>query len=525
MDLFKSFTTVGGATLASRLLGFVREILIASLIGAGPVADAFYAAFRFPNLFRRLFAEGAFNTAFVPLFAKELEAGGHAAAERFAREVFSVLLVTLLVLVALMEIFMPLLVATVIAPRFGTGTEKTLLTIDLARIMFPYLLCMSLVAMLSGVLNAFRHYFIAALVPVLLNVVMIAVLLACEALDTGNSALTGRVMAWGVALAGFAQLGLVWIAAKRTGFTLAFQRPRLTGPVKRVLVLAVPAAIAGGITQINLLIGQMIASGQDGAIALLQYADRIYQLPLGVIGIAIGVVLLPELARDLKSGNDQKAVTTQNHALEFAMFLTLPATAALMIMPGLISSVLYQRGAFDAVAANGVAGALAAFAVGLPAFVLIKVLSPGFFARENTRTPMNYAIINAVVNVVLSYILFQQFAHVGIAAATSIAAWANVAFLSIGLYRHGYWPFKPRAIRRCMMMLAASAIMALVLYGLMEYLADAGLLHGFVIRALALLSLVVIGGVIYLAACRLTGAVEFGQMIRSFRRRRHTAGE
>lgn len=523
MHLFRSFVTVGGATIASRLLGFAREIMIAGLIGAGPVADAFYAAFRFPNLFRRLFAEGAFNTAFVPLFAKELETGGLETAQAFARQVFSVLFVTLLLLTALAEIFMPFLVDTIIAPRFGSGTQKTLLTVDLARIMFPYLFCMSLVAMLSGVLNSLRHYFAAAFTPVLLNVIMICVLLVCSFLGTGASAATGAYMAWGVFCSGFAQLALVFLAARKTGFRLSFALPRFSPQVRRLLVLAIPAAIAGGVTQINLLIGQIIASAQEGAIALLQYADRIYQLPLGVIGIAIGVVLLPELSRDLKSGETQKAVRTQNQSLEFAMFLTLPAAAALMVLPRLIVTVLYERGAFDAQATDGVSAALAAFAVGLPAFVLIKVLSPGFFAREDTRTPMIYAGLNAAANIVLSVLLFRYFAHVGIAAATSIAAWMNVALLYGGLARRGFWPLQARTLRRCLMMLLASAAMAASLAGIRlwldGFLPDAAL----PVRAISLAGTALIGAFVYFAVCRLTGAVDFGHMLRTMRRKSSSA--
>lgn len=518
MRLFKSFATVGGATIASRILGFFREILIANLIGAGPIADAFYAAFRFPNLFRRLFAEGAFNTAFIPLFAKELESGGREAAQNFARQVFSVLFVTLLIVTAIAELAAPWLVSSIIAPRFGEGTEKTLLTIDLVRIMFPYLLCMSLVAMLSGVLNSFRHYFTAAFVPVLLNIIMIGILLLCVWLETGNTALTGQFMAWGVFSAGFAQLALVYVAVRKIGFRISLAVPRFTKPVKRVLVLAVPAAIAGGITQINLLTGQIIASGQDGAIALLQYADRIYQLPLGVIGIAIGVVLLPELARDLKSDETGKAVKTQNQSLEFALFLTLPSAAALVVIPHLITSVLYERGAFDAAATSGTAAALSAFAFGLPAFVLIKVFSPGFFAREDTKTPMIYAIINAIINIILSIILFKYYAHVGIAVATSIAAWSNVILLYLGLSRNGYWPLKTETIKRCTLMLLASVIMAAGLYGFYLFLSEQALLDGFLYKTLSLIVVILIGAMLYFAVCWLTGCVDFVQMLRGFRR-------
>ena len=518
MRLIKSFATVGGATIASRILGFVREIMIAALIGAGPVADAFYAAFRFPNLFRRLFAEGAFNTAFIPLFAKELEAGGNERAESFAKEVFSVLLVVLLSLTTLAILVMPFLVDTVLAPGFGVGSEKSLLTVDLARTMFPYLLCMSLVAMLSGTLNAFRRYFVAAFVPVLLNIIMIAVLAYCILWQTGNTAHTGRIMAWAVFVAGFAQLFMLWISVRRTGFHIKLGWPKLTPPVKRLVVLAIPAAIAGGITQINLLVGQIIASSQESAITFLQLADRIYQLPLGVIGIAIGVVLLPELARDLKAGEDEKASRTQNQALEFAMFFTLPSAFALFIIPELITSVLYERGAFDKAATLGTSAALQAFALGLPAFVLIKVLSPAFFAREDTRSPMVYAGLNASVNIILSIMLFQIYGHVGIAIATSIAGWVNVLALVFGLMQRNLVPYEARVLKNCSLMLVASFFMAVLLYGALNIAGNYGFLNGVLRQILSLMIMIMLGISSYFLFCRLTGAVNFGQILRNLKR-------
>lgn len=301
MSLFGKFLGVGGATSASRVLGFVREALIAAALGAGPVADAFYAALRFPNLFRRLFAEGAFNSAFVPIFAKEVETNGEDSAARFAGEVFSVLALVLAALTALALIFMPFLAATVIAPAFQDTPEKFDLTVLLARVMFPYLAAMSLVAMLSGVLNSFRKYFLAALAPVLLNIVLVAVLLAAMRLGWDDRSI-GLALGIGVVTAGLLQLALLVYGVVRLGFRFTPKSPRLTPKIRRLLVLAAPAALTGGIVQINLVIGQIIASQQDGAIALLNYADRLYQLPLGVIGIAIGVVLLPELSRALGAG-------------------------------------------------------------------------------------------------------------------------------------------------------------------------------------------------------------------------------
>ena len=407
MSLLGKFLGVGGATSASRILGFAREAMIAAALGAGPVADAFYAALRFPNLFRRLFAEGAFNAAFVPIFAKEVEQNGEASAAKFAGEVFSVLALILAALTALALIFMPALAATVIAPAFQDTPEKFDLTVLLARIMFPYLAAMSLMAMLTGILNSFRRYFLAALAPVLLNVVLIGVLAA--ALHFGwNDRPIGLGLAIGVVIAGLLQLGLVVYAIARLGFRFTPQRPRLTPQIRRLLRLAAPAALTGGIVQINLVIGQIIASQQDGAIALLNYADRIYQLPLGIIGIAIGVVLLPELARALGANEQKTALSLQNRSLEFGLALTVPAAVALALAPAPFVAVIYERGAFTAETTAAASSALAAFAVGLPSFVLVKILQPGFFAREDMRTPMWFSLVSLVVNAAGSLMLCSR---------------------------------------------------------------------------------------------------------------------
>jgi putative peptidoglycan lipid II flippase len=463
MSLLRNFATVGSATLLSRVLGFAREVLIAATLGTGPVADAFYAAFRFPNLFRRLFAEGAFNSAFVPLFAKQVESGGRVAARQFAGEIFSILLIVLLAVTGIAELAMPWLVSWVIAPGFDPGSDKHDLTILLTRIVFPYLACMSLVAMLSGILNSFGKFAIAALAPVLLNIIMVAVLAGAQVMGTGNTALTGQLMAWGVAGAGVAQLALLWFAVRAADFTFIVRWPTVTPQVKRLLVLAVPAAIAGGVTQINLLIGQMIASLQAGAISILQYADRIYQLPLGVVGIAVGVVLLPELSRALRAGDGARAIQAENQSLLFAMLLVLPAAAALVVIAEPVVGVLFERGAFSAADTAATTPALMAFAAGLPAFVLIKIFSPGYFAREDTRTPMLFATASMVINVTGSLTLFPIYGPVGIAIATSVAGWVNALALYVTLVRRGHWSWLPGTARRIAIMVLASAIMAALL--------------------------------------------------------------
>lgn len=519
MSLFGKFLGVGGATSASRVLGFVREALIAAALGAGPVADAFYAALRFPNLFRRLFAEGAFNSAFVPIFAKEVETNGKESASRFAGEVFSVLTLVLVALSALALVFMPILAATVIAPAFRDTPDKFDLTVLLTRIMFPYLGAMSLVAMLSGVLNSFRKYFLAALAPVLLNVVLIGVLLFALRTDWPDRTI-GVALAVGVLVAGFLQLGLLVYGLMRLDFGFVPQRPRLTPQIRRLLALAAPAALTGGIVQVNLVIGQIIASRQDGAIALLNYADRLYQLPLGVIGIAIGVVLLPELSRALGARENQTALTLQNRSLEFGLGLTVPAAVALALTPAPFIAVIYERGAFTAETTEAAAAALAAFAVGLPSFVLIKVLQPAYFAREDMKTPMWFSLVSLVVNAGGSLLMFPWLGHVGIAAATSLAGWVNAALLGWTLWRRDHFRPSAATLRRIGLVLVSAAVMGAVLFAAWSYMQATFLASGILIRAGIAALLIAVSMAVYFGLAIATGGIDRSMLARSVRKRR-----
>lgn len=518
MSLVKKFASVGGATMASRALGFVREAMIGAALGAGPIADAFYAAFRFPNLFRRIFAEGAFNTAFIPLFAKEVEADGRQGARGFAEEVLSFLVMALLVLSAVAMIFMPFLVGTVIAPKFADTPDKFDATVVMTRIMFPYLFAMSLLAMLSGILNSLRKYFLAALAPVFLNALMIVALILANSAGA-DARSTGLWISWGVVVSGFVQVALVGWGVWREGFALSLKAARLTPRVRRLLVLMGPAVLTGGVVQINLLVGQIIASAQDGAIALLNYADRINQLPLGVIGVAIGVVLLPELSRALKANDDGEAQHLQNRSLEFALGLTLPAAVGLMVFPGPIVALIYQRGAFTPETTQLTAAALAAFASGLPAYVLAKVFQPAYFAREDTRTPLWFSIANVAVNIVFSLALFPLWGHVALAAATSVAAWVNIGLLVGGLWLHGHYRPSPHTVRRVVMIVASSAIMGLALWGMAGFFAD-WLAAGFWPRLAATIIVIALAAIVYFAAVVLTGGLDRDELMRALRRRR-----
>lgn len=508
MKLFSNFFTVGFATLLSRLLGFVRDLLMAAFVGTGPVADAFLVAFRLPNLFRRLFAEGAFNAAFVPLFARSLEEGEDAndpnRASNFASEILAVFLFALLLLTAIAEIATPFFVL-VLAPGFLDDAPKFELAVWLTRITFPYLLCMSLIAMLSGMLNTFGHFRAAAYGPILLNIVLVGVLTVIGWRGYGDSELSGYWLAWGVFAAGFIQLGVLYWAFRKTNFKLRLQRPRLTKSVRRLLSLGIPGIIAGGITQLNILVGTIIASTQDSAVSFLYYADRLYQFPLGIVGIAMGVVLLPVLSRYIRRGEDQTASDTQNRAMELALALTLPASMALFLIPDDVIRLMFERGRFTAEDTLATGAALAAFAWGLPAFVLIKVFSPGYFAREDTKTPMYFAGVSVAVNVGFSLALFPLFQHVGIAIATSLAGWANAICLGVVLWRRGHFSWDPTLIRRVPRLVLATAVMgAWVFYGaelLQSYLTSSLLIEKLFGMALLSGSSVVLFGLL----CQVTG--------------------
>jgi putative peptidoglycan lipid II flippase len=538
MKLYRSIATVGGYTAVSRVLGFLRDVLTARVIGAGAIADAFFVAFRLPNLFRSLFAEGAFNSAFVPLFTKCLNADGKTGARVFAEEALAVLLTVLIIVTAIAEIAMPLLIR-LMAPGFkefadvfpvveiaGIGVpglisqamresaDKYDLTVLLTRITFPYLLCMSLTALVAGILNALGRFVAAAAAPILLNVTLSSALLIALAFGTKEHP-SAVILSWGVFVAGFVQLAFLVAGAKRQEMGLGFRLPRLTPSIRRLFWLAVPGVVTAGITQINLFIGTMIASHSESAVSYLYYADRINQLPLGIVGIAIGVVLLPELTQKLNGEDPAAAFNSHNRSMEFALILTIPAAVALIVVPLPIIQVLFEHGKFSAQNSNAVAMTLAAFAMGLPASVLIRVFLPGFFAREDTRTPMIFAGISAAVNIGGSLALFPLWGHVGIAAATTMAAWTNAVLLGGTLLVRGH--FRPDTVlrHRGPMILLASVIMGGALwlaYGQLAFFFTPN--YWIVWRILILGVLVGFGGIVYLVATQLTGAINYRSLLR-----------
>ncbi len=506
--LLRSFATVGGWTLASRIVGFLRDIMIAALLGAGPAAQAFLIAFALPNMFRRLFAEGAFNMAFVPIFAKKLEGGEDA--RDFARDALSGLVTLLIVLTLLAQVAMPWLVLAM-AGGF-LGDERLDLAVIYGRIAFPYIIFISVAALLSGVLNAAGRFTAAAAAPVLLNLFFVAAMAAAVAFDWP----VGDALAWAVPLAGVAQLALVWVAAARVGFVLVPRRPRLTPEIRRLAIIAAPAMLAGGVVQINLIVGRQVASFFDGAIAWLSYADRLYQLPLGVVGIAIGVVLLPDLARRLRAGDTGAGRHSFNRATEFALALTLPATVALVVIAAPLVSVLFQRGAFGPDDTTATALAVAVYGLGLPAFVLQKVLQPLYFAREDTRRPLRFAVWAMVVNAVLAVGLAPMIGFIAAALATSVAGWVMVAQLWLGARGMGPAAEIDARLRHALpRMLAASLGMGLLLWLASHWLGPWLDLPGWRYGALGLL--VGIGLTSYFALGAALGAfrkADFGAALR-----------
>ena len=502
--LIRFAATVGGFTLLSRVLGFARDILIAVFLGASAAGDAFFISFKLPNLFRRLFAEGAFNLAFVPMFTSALASDGRAAARVFAEDALAVLLWALLAMVVLAQIAMPWLML-VIAPGFADNPAKFDLTVYLARLTFPYLLFISLVSLLSGLLNSLERFAAAAAAPIFLNLCLIGALLGfARAGETPAHAL-----AWGVAIAGLIQF--LWLAwnCKRANFLPRLPWPSLTPSVRRLLVLMLPAVVGAGVVQLNLVVDMIIASLlPDGSVSHLYYADRVVQLPLGVIGVAIGTALLPTLSRQVAGKDGDAAYNSQNRAIEYALLLTLPAAAALMVIATPIVHVLFERAAFDARATTMTAGVLAAYAIGLPAFVLVKVLAPGYFARKDTRAPVRAAVWALAVNVVLNLLFMKPFGVVGIALASALSAWLNAALLAKGLYVRRY--FRPDRLlrRRVPRMLLASMAMVLLLLVFLKVLTP-WLLGGIGLKVSALLGLVLVGAIGFTLTANIIGAMRW----------------
>lgn len=510
ISLARSILTVGGWTLLSRGAGFARDMMMAAYLGAGPVADAFNVAFSLPNMFRRFFAEGAFNMAFVPMYAKKLEGGEDATG--FAQDAFNGLAAILIVFSVLGTLAMPWLVWAM-ASGFA-GDARFDLAVLYGQIGFSYILFISLVALLSGVLNAHGHFTEAGFVPVLLNLIFIAAMLL--AVWAGWD--MGLTLAWTVPVTGIAQLAFTWVAARRIGFRFHLRLPRMTPELRHLAMIAAPAVLSGGVVQINLLVGRQVASYTEGAVSWLVYADRLYQLPLGVVGIAIGTVLLPDLSRRLRAGDAAGGRDSFNRGTEFALMLTVPCAVALMIIALPLTQVLYQRGAFGAEDARATALALAIYGAGLPAFVLHKVLQPLFYAREDSRSPFRYAVVSMVLNAAIAVGLMPLMGFAAAALATTLAGWIMVAQLWFGSRSMGDEArLDARLSRRLPRIAMASVIMGAVLWGGAQLLAQP--LTADYWRYFALAALIAAGMVSYFASGAALGAFRLSDL-KSLRRQR-----
>lgn len=523
MTLLRSTATVGFYTAISRVLGFVRDVMMASVLGAGMVADCFVMAFKFPNFFRRMFAEGAFNTAFVPIFSSLLEGENLTEEERrkrafeFAGEAMSVLLFWLLAFVVLCEILMPWLM---MGPAFGFLNDKPKydLAVYLTQLTFPYLLFISLASLLGGVLNAQGKFAAMAFTPILLNgALIVAMYIGAYYTDAPAVALS-----IGVTVAGALQF--LWLvgAMKRAGMSMRVRRPRLTPGVKRLLKLIMPAALGAGAFQVNLLVDVFLAGFlKDGSLSFLYYADRINQLPVGIVGVAVGTALLPVVSRQVAAGNFGGAVHSQNRAIEMVLFLTVPSAAALLVISEPVIRVLFERNAFTPETTAATASALAAFAVGLPAYVLIKVLGPGFYARHDTATPMRYAMVSLVVNFLLNLALIFPLQHVGIALATALAAWVNVGQLGHGLMKRNYFQIDNRLKKRSIAIFLSSAVMGLLVWGAALWL-DPYMRASQVERMISLMVVITFGVVVYGAMMMISGGMTWDE-IKNIRRAKSKA--
>ena len=507
--LLRGFVTVGAWTLLSRIAGFARDVMMAAYLGSGPVAEAFLVAFSLPNMFRRFFAEGAFNMAFVPMFAKKAE--GAEDAMGFARDAFSGLASLLLVFTLVGTLAMPWLVWAMAAGFAGDARFD--LAVLYGRIGFSYILFISLVALLSGVLNTFGRFTEASIVPVLMNLMFMAAMVMADRAGWDM----GLTLAWTVPVTGIAQFAFTWIMAARAGWIILPRRPRLTPDLRRLAIIAGPALLAGGVVQINLLVGRQVASFTEGAVAWLSWADRLYQLPLGVVGIAIGTVLLPDLARRLRAGDGEGGAHAFNRATEISLALTIPAAVALMVIPIPLVSVLFERGAFGPEDTAATALALAVYGAGLPAFVLHKVLQPLFYAREDTRRPFRYALVSLVVNAAVAIGLMPWIGFIAAALGTTVAGWGMVLQLWWGSRGMGTEAaFDARLRDRLWRIIAAALIMGAMLWMLAIVLQPA--LDTAQMRYIALAALVAAGIAGYFASAFALGALRPSDLRSALRR-------
>ena len=514
MNLLKATGTIGGLTMVSRLLGFARDMIGSRVLGASHANDAFNLAFLLPNIFRRLFAEGAFSAGFVPLFSRRLASGGHEDAEAFSNEILAVFMPALLVVTVIFEIFMPGIL-TIVASGYEKVPGKLELAVQLTRWTFPYLLFISLVALLAGVLNSLTRFAVAAFAPALLNIALIVALL----ISPPDNVETVRIMAIAVLVGGIAQFLLCWVAVRRAGVRLHFGRPRMTPAVKELLILILPATAAAGVYQISQMFYAFFSAGLgEGALTMLSYADRLNQLPLSIIGTALGVAILPAISQAIARDNEAEAADVQARAFDLSMLLTLPATLALAVAAVPIIGALFQGGEYTVEAARTTGNILAILVSGLPAYVLVKVLTPAFYARKDVKTPVLIAVVVLLLSIPANFLLIPHIGIYSLATVTSTGAWVNFLGLFIILYARGHFRMPVWLVSRVARQFIAAIAMAAALYVLRELLS--GYFFGGVLeRAFGLAVLVGVGGLIYFGVAFAIGGID-REAIASLRRKR-----
>ncbi len=491
MNLLKSTGTFGFYTIISRLLGYLRDILIAIFLGTGMLADAFFVAFRIPNTFRRLFAEGTFNAAFVPSYSSEI-IKGKKKSNQFANDVFNFLFFGLLFLIIIVEILMPSFVS-IIAPGFDGDTEKMRVAINLTRITFPFLFFICLASFFSAILNSHNKFAAAAAAPIILNIILVLVLFFSKFL--GDQLV--YYLSYGVSIAGFLQLIFLYkYVSKYYSLNLNFKF-KTSKKVMLFFKKLLPSIFSSGVTQINILIGTIIASFQASAVSYLYYADRIYQINLAIAGIAIGVVVLPQLSKYVQSKNKDKILLIQNKALELSLFLSFPATIALIVGSEQIVSALFGYGSFNEISVKNSSLALYYFALGLPAFALIKVFSSFFFANHDTKTPFYISLISVILNIFISIYYFNEIGFIIIPIATSISSWFNSALLFLYLKKRKLFYFNKNFFVKSFKIIFASILMGLFLSFLLNFFKNE-LIFDNLIKSLYLILSVILGLLFYL---------------------------
>jgi putative peptidoglycan lipid II flippase len=507
MNLTRALGSVGGLTLASRVLGLARDMLFAQFVGANFASDAFAVAWRMPNMFRALFAEGAFSAAFIPMFNRKVadkDGAGLPDGIAFADDALSVLLPLLVLMTVLLELFAWPATYVISLGFHGASHEQFAYAVMLSRFTFPYLMLISLASLLGGILNSLHKFWVAAAAPILLNVAQIVALVFFH---THEPLSTTKYQAISVTLGGALQLLWLLQACWATHVRLKLKRPTINADVKRLLKLIGPAAAGAGAVQFNLLVSTALATGllPHGSVSYIYYADRLNQLPLGLIGIGLGTVLLPTISHQLGRGADAEAMATQNRGLELALFFTLPATVALVICGVPIITGLFEHGQFDATDALKTGQALAAFSIGLPSYILVKVLTPGYYARSDTKTPMRYAMISIAINLVLNLALILPLKHVGPPLATALASTVNVWMLYHTLRKRGHFETDARLRRKIPRLAIAALLMGIALY-FVAPLVQPYLAGSLLRRVGGLVALVTSGLAVYGIACFVTGA-------------------